>query len=194
MPLGFYNSAINPLNAVILLPIGREGGTGPWADSSASRNRNAVIEERGGETPGEHPLSAVILWLHDPDRWSERVSALGPAVGCETPQARGGGGGVSERERATGLLVSEGPAAEACSTRLVAAPRARPPPPPDGVDRKLMFILWNTHFTVWRWIQYGGWVHGIDGRVVYFTASLCNIEGRATDDRGCTNISINLSL
>lgn len=61
-------------------------------------------------------MSAVPLWLRDPDRWSERVSALGPAVRREAPPARG----KKERERRARSSLGERRLRPAA--RLVAAP------------------------------------------------------------------------
>lgn len=69
--------------------------------------------------------------MRSPDRWSERVSALGPAVRREAPRARGKQEG--ERQDCWPLREPEQRPA-AC---LVAAPRARE----DGADRKRIFTV-----------------------------------------------------
>lgn len=69
--------------------------------------------------------------LRGPDRWSERVSALGPAARREAPQARG----KQERDRQRCWPLREPEQRPAAC--LVAAPRARE----DGVDRKRMFTV-----------------------------------------------------
>ena len=112
--------------------------------------------------------------LRGPDRWSERVSALGPAVRREAPPAQG----KKERERQDGSSLREprlGPAA-----RLVAAP---------DHERTLLTdnecLQRNTHCAVFDWGV--RWLGRTDRSTVYYIyteGTMCMFRETKTWRRG----------
>ena len=124
-----------------------------------------VISIHEWEKLNENVTSAVKLRLRGPDRWSERVSALGPAVRREAPQARG----KRERDRQDCWPLRDPERRPAAC--LVAAPRCT-----RGWCWQKTHVYSGIHTMLCLTADYCGWTELTDVLYVVVKCSVCRRE------------------